>query len=101
MYVVDGDGSFGEPHLVSLQVNGGDSTNGDLYWGSSLHNSRKSAPRAVSIVETTENQGMTANLYCRADDSHGYYFCEKVKYKNQSRTLSLFVVKTDGPTLLG
>ena len=25
----------------------------------------------------------------------------KVKYKNQTRTLSLFVVKTDGPALLG
>ena len=29
VYVVNGDGPFGEPISVSLQVNGGDSTNGD------------------------------------------------------------------------
>ena len=71
VYMVDGDGPFGEPISVSLQVNGVILP----MEGSGLHNSRKSAPRAVSIFEATENQGTNAYLYCRADDCHGYDFC--------------------------
>ena len=73
--MVDSDCPFGEPLSVSLQVNGV-ILPVEIDTGEAVSIiSRKSAPRAVSIFETTENQGTTAYLYGRADDSHGYYFC--------------------------
>eukprot|EP00731_Ephydatia_muelleri_P006059 Em0003g307a len=68
VYVVNGDGPFGEPISVSLQPQ---NTRVRL---------RTYTAEQITVLGTISVQ---------------------VKYKNQTRTLSLFVVNTDGPTLLG
>ena len=100
VYVVDGDGPFGEPLLVSLQVNG------------VILPMEIDTGAAVSIIPERVRQELFPYLKPQKTRVQlRTYTAEQmivmgtisvqVKYKNQTRTLSLFVVKTDGPTLLG
>ena len=100
MYVVDGNGPFGEPLSISLPVNG------------MILPMEIDTGAAVSIIPERVRQELFPYLKPQKTRVRLYtYTAEQmtvmgtisvqVKYKNHTRTLFLFVVNTDGPTLLG
>ena len=100
MYVVDGNGPFGEPLSISLQVNGVILPM-EIDTGAAVSISPERVrqelfpylkPQKTRVRLRTNTAEQTTVM--------GTIFVQ-VRYKNQTRTLSLFVVNTDGPTLLG
>ena len=100
MYVIDGDGPFGELISASLQVN------------RVILPMEIDTGAAVSIIPERVCQELFPYLkpqktrvrlstYTAEQMTVMGTISVQVKHKNQTRTLSIFVVNTDGPTLLG
>ncbi|KAL5460041.1 hypothetical protein EMCRGX_G033456 [Ephydatia muelleri] len=100
VYVVNGDGPFGEPISVSLQVNGVILPM-EIDTGAAVSIIPERVHQELFPYLKPQNTRVRLRTYTAEQITVLGTISVQVKYKNQTRTLSLFVVNTDGPTLLG
>ena len=100
VYVVNGDGPFGEPISVSLQVNGVILPM-EIDTGAAVSIIPERVRQELFPYLKPQNTRVRLRTYTAEQITVLGTISVQVKFKNQTRTLSLFVVNTDGPTLLG
>ena len=100
VYVVNGDGPFGEPISVSLQVNGVILPM-EIDTGAAVSIIPERVRQELFPYLKPQNTRVRLRTYTAEQITVLGTILVQVKFKNQTRTLSLFVVNTDGPTLLG
>ncbi|KAL5517154.1 hypothetical protein EMCRGX_G002638 [Ephydatia muelleri] len=100
VYVVNGDGPIGEPISVSLQVNGVILPM-EIDTGAAVSIIPERVRQELFPYLKLQNTRVRLRTYTAEQITVLGTISVQVKFKNQTRTLSLFVVNTDGPTLLG